>query len=118
MGRLGTTMHGAVSSSGTPWRGASAEDSHRGQLGPELGGELRAARRRAGFTTTARGAKAAGISESHQRGMEKGVRRPSLSVAERLIETFSINPDVAGELRAVAAADAGRDFVAPAERRL
>lgn len=110
MGRLATTSHGAAPNSGTPWRDRSVEDSYRGHLGPELGGELRAARRRAGLMTTARGAEAVGISESHLRAMENGSRRPSLSVAECLIDAFGIAPDVASELRAVAAIDAGRDF--------
>lgn len=56
------------------------------------------------------GAKVVGISESHLRAMEKGSRRPSLSVAEDLIDTFGIDWELAVELRAKAAIGAGRDF--------
>ena len=86
------------------WRGRTARRSST----PAAMSAFRCARRRRGWPVS-RAAEAAGISRPHLSLLERGLRRPSKSVAERIIEALAMTPAEAKAVRSVAVPLAGRD---------
>jgi transcriptional regulator with XRE-family HTH domain len=75
-----------------------------GCLAPELAAQLAAARRQRGWTYPILAA-AAGISPGHACHLCLGSRRPSVSVARRLVDALALPPDVAEALIAASRHD-------------
>jgi hypothetical protein len=98
-----------------PWRGRTARRSSS----PEATRAFRDARLRRGWSLT-RAAKETGVSRPHLSLLERGLRRPSESVAEAIITGYRMTPDEADAVSAIAVPWAGRDSphrtgVAPGE---
>ena len=80
---------------------------------------FRDARLRRGWSLT-RAAEETGVSRPHLSLLERGLRRPSESVAEDIITAYRMTPDEADAVSAIAVPLAGRDSpyrtgVAPGE---
>lgn len=86
------------------WRGRTARRSSS----PGAARALREARARHGWSL-AQAAERTGVSKPHLSLLERGLRRPSESVAEDIIDAYRVTEDEAEELRAVAVRWAGRD---------
>jgi DNA-binding XRE family transcriptional regulator len=98
-----------------PWRGRIA---HRTST-PEAVAAFRNARRRRGWTLT-RAAAETGVSRPHLSLLERGLRRPSESVAEAVITGYRMTDAEADAVSEIAVPWAGRDSpyrtgVAPGE---
>lgn len=87
-----------------PWRGRTAHRSGS----PAAMRALRDARLRRGWTQ-ARAALETGVSRPHINLLERGLRRPSESVAEDLISGYGMTAGEADAVRAIAVPWAGRD---------
>lgn len=79
----------------------------RRALSPGVGAELRAARRRAGWSSLV-AAERVGISGTYLRALERGERCPSTITARALIDALRLPPDLAADLMAEAVPDAGQ----------
>ena len=86
------------------WRGRTARRSST----PAVVRAFRDARLRRRWSI-ARAAEAAGISRPYLSQLERGLRRPSASVAEAVIKGLAMTPQEAEALRSVAVRLAGRD---------
>lgn len=75
---------------------------------PEFGPALAAARRAAGRRVVD-AAREAGITASYWRNLEQGVRCPSVSVAESIADTLSLDHAMRAVILAAAVDDAGRN---------
>jgi len=83
------------------------EDTWRSEIGPDLGRELRAARRAQGWSYRT-AARRIGISPGYLWLLEAGTRAPSLDVALDLARALQLPELVVGRLLAAAVSDAGR----------
>ena len=77
------------------------ENTYRREIGPRLGGEIDAARRRAGLTFR-EAAQQIGISAGYLCELTKGRRCPSREVTESIILVFPMSAGAAEKLRSVA----------------
>lgn len=98
-----------------PWRGRTARRTST----PAAMRAFRDARLRRGWSLT-RAAEETGVSRPHLSLLERGLRRPSESVAEDIITAYRMTPDEADAVSAIAVPLAGRDSpyrtgVAPGE---
>lgn len=87
-----------------PWRGRTARRSSS----PAAMRALRGARLRHGWSLT-RAARETGVGRPHLSLLERGLRRPSGSVAEAVIAGYRMTPQEADAVRSVAVRLAGRD---------
>ena len=87
-----------------PWRGRTARRTST----PSAMRALRDARLRRGWTLT-RAAEETGVSRPHLSLLERGLRRPSESVAEDIIAAYGMTDAEADSLAKVAVPWAGRD---------
>lgn len=87
-----------------PWRSRTA---HR-TSDPDAMAALRTARLRHGWTMT-RAAEETGVSRPHLSLVERGLRRPSVSVAEALIGGLRMSGEEADAVRSIALEHVGRD---------
>jgi Helix-turn-helix len=87
-----------------PWRGRTARRTST----PAAMAALRDARLRRGWSIS-RAAEETGISRPHLSLLERGLRRPSESVAQDIIDGYRMTPFEAGALSEIAVAWAGRD---------
>ena len=87
-----------------PWRGRTARRTST----PEAMRAFRDARLRRGWTLT-RAAEETKVSRPHLSLLERGLRRPSESVAESIIRSYSMTPAEAEAVEFIAVPWAGKD---------
>lgn len=87
-----------------PWRGRTARRTST----PQATAAFRNARLRLGWTLT-RAAEETGVSRPHLSLLERGLRRPSESVAVDIAIAYRMTPDEAEAVSAIAVPWAGRD---------
>jgi ribosome-binding protein aMBF1 (putative translation factor) len=92
-----------------------SEDWTSGTLPQDLAFTIAAARRARGWSCRQAAAEV-GISPAHMSRLERGIRCPSVAVAEDLIRVLQLDPEDASRLLTVARPDAGRSH--PLRHRL